>query len=75
MPRLIPSSNPFVLAVAALSAALFAMYIFFHLGDYTAERGLLAIVQIAGVSSAFGALVLLVLETTRQALGKIFPND
>jgi hypothetical protein len=57
-----------ILAAAALSGVVLATHIYLHLGDYTAERGLLAFAQIAGISAAFGVMVLLILETGRHAL-------
>ncbi len=75
MPKNIPSAHPFILAAAALSGALLAVHIYLHLGDYTAERGVVALLEIAAVSSAFGALVLLVLGTLGDALERIFPKD
>ncbi|WP_363350126.1 hypothetical protein [Methylocystis echinoides] len=62
------SAPPVILAAAALSGAILAIHIYLHLGDYTAERGLLAFAQVAGISSAFGAMVLLILEAARNAL-------
>ena len=75
MRRDIPRANPFILAAAGLSAVCLAGYIYSRLGDYTAERGLLAFLQIAGVSGAFGALVLLVLEAARHAVERPPPKD
>ncbi|MEK4033181.1 hypothetical protein WOC76_18280 [Methylocystis sp. IM3] len=75
MPKYIPSANPFLVAAAALSGVFLAVHIYLHLGDYTAERGVVAFLQIVGISSAFGAMVLLVLETARNAVEKIFPRD
>lgn len=61
-----------VLAASALSALLLAAHIHLHLGDYTAERGLAGLARMAGVCSAFGAMVMLVLETTLNAFERIF---
>jgi hypothetical protein len=68
-------AKPFILLASAAGAFLFAAYIYFNLGDYTAERGVSAFVQVVAVSSAFGALILLVLETTFVALDRMFPGE
>lgn len=69
------SAKPISLAAAAAGAVLFAAHIYFNLGDYTPERGLSAFVQVVAVSSAFGAMILLVLETTLVALERMFPGE
>jgi hypothetical protein len=69
------SAKPFIFLASAAGAVLFAVYIYSNLGDYTAERGVSALVQVVAVSSAFGALILLVLETTFVALDRMFPGE
>lgn len=69
------SAKRFILAAAAVGAALFAGHVYLNLGDYTAERGVSAFVQVVAVSSAFGAMILLVLETTFVALDRMFPGE
>lgn len=64
-----------IASAAAAAALLLGGHIYLHLGDYTAERGLAALVQMAGICAAFGAMVFLILETTRDALERIFPGD
>ncbi len=75
MPKNIQSASLFLRVAAVLSGVAFAVHIYLHLGDYTAERGVVALVQIAGISSAFSAMVLLLLETARNTLERIFPRD
>lgn len=75
MPRRAPKTSPGVAAASAAAALLLAGYIYLHLGDYTAERGLTAFAQMAGVCAAFGAMVFLILETTLDAMSRIFPGD
>ncbi len=62
---------PFIRAAAVASGVVLASHIYGHLGDYTSERGILALLQIAAIASAFGAMTLLVLETARHAFERI----
>jgi hypothetical protein len=68
-------ASPVIALASAVAALLLAGHIYLHLGDYTAERGLVALAQTAGICAAFGAMVFLILETTRDALERIFPGD
>lgn len=68
-------TSPGAAAASAAAALLFAGHIYLNLGDYTAERGLAAVAQVAAISSAFGAMVFLILETTLNALDRMFPGD
>ncbi len=72
MPVLEKKRRPGVLAAAAAAAHHLAAHIWLHLGDYTADRGLLAFARIAGICAAFGAMVFLILETTFDAMERIF---
>jgi hypothetical protein len=68
-------TSPGVAIASAAASVLLAAHIWLHLGDYTAERGLLALVQIAVICAAFGAMVHLILETTLNAMERLFPGD
>jgi hypothetical protein len=68
-------SRPGVLIASLAASLLLAGHIWLHLGDYTAERGVTAFAQIAGISAAFGAMVFLILETTLNAMARLFPGD
>jgi len=68
-------TSPGVAAASVAAALLLAGHIWSNLGDYTAERGLAALAQIAAICAAFGAMVFLILETTLDALGRMFPGD
>jgi hypothetical protein len=67
--------SPGVAIASSVSALLLAGHIYWRLGDYTADRGFVAFVQMAAICVAFGAMVFLVLETTRDAIERLFPGD
>ncbi len=71
------TENPCFLTLAGgvIGGVAFAIHIYLHLGDYTAERDHAAFVQIASISCAFGALVFLVLETARITLFEPRPES
>lgn len=75
MPDHATKTRPGVLIASVAASLLLAGHVWLHLGDYTAERGIVAFTQIAAVSAAFGAMVFLILDTTLGALERIFPGD
>ena len=60
-------TSPSTLA-AALSALVFGVHIYLNLGDYTAERGLIAFGQTFALMSAFGAMVYFIVEVMMHAI-------
>jgi hypothetical protein len=68
-------SRPGVLIASLAASLLLAGHIWLHLGDYTAERGVTAFAQILAICAAFGAMVFLILETTLNAMERLFPGD
>ena len=51
-----------------IAALAFAAWLYAHLGDFTAERGWRAALQVAAVSLAFGAMAQLVVEAAIRAV-------
>jgi predicted PurR-regulated permease PerM len=60
------------LAASAALALAFAAHVYFHLGDYTAERGVAALGKTALMALAFGAMAYLVIETIVAMCGSLF---
>ena len=65
-----PSRNYPLLVLAMLGGLGFAAYLNAHLGDFTAERGWRAALQVAALAMAFGAMLhLIVTAIARVAVG------
>ncbi|GDX37793.1 hypothetical protein LBMAG20_00080 [Methylocystaceae bacterium] len=58
--------------VCTVSGLVFAGHIYFNLGDYTAERGLVAFGQSLAIILAFAAMIYLIVETLLLALSRLF---
>jgi hypothetical protein len=68
-PRQSLISSP-TLWVAVVGALFFGGWLNAHLGDFTAERGWRALMQVAAISLAFGAMIHLIVEgIVRAVLG------
>lgn len=63
-----PPRNYPLMALGMLGGLGFAAYLNAHLGDFTAERGWRAALQVAAVSLAFGAMAQLVVEAAIRAV-------
>lgn len=50
------------------AAFAFAAWLYAHLGDFTAERGWRAALQVAAISLAFGAMLHLIVEAAVRAV-------
>ena len=61
--------------VCLVSGLFFAGHIYFNLGDYTAERGIVAFGQSLAIVLAFAAMVYLITETFLLALSRLFNLD
>ena len=61
--------------VCLVGGLFFAGHIYFNLGDYTAERGLVAFGQSLAIVLAFAAMVYLIIETFLLALSRLFNLD
>jgi len=61
--------------VCLVSGLFYAGHIYFNLGDYTAERGLVAFGQSLAIVLAFAAMVYLIIETFLLALSRLFNQD
>ena len=65
-----PPRNYPLLALGMLGGLGFAAYLNAHLGDFTAERGWRAALQVAALAMAFGAMLHLILTAiARVAVG------
>jgi hypothetical protein len=51
-----------------IGALVFAAWLYGHLGDFTAERGWRAALQVTAISLAFGAMAQLVVEAAIRAV-------
>ncbi len=68
-PRRPPQNTP-LLALVVLGGLAFAAWLNAHLGDFTAERGWRAVLQVAALAMAFGAMLhLVVTAIARVAVG------
>ncbi len=56
------------ISVTLVSALAFAAWLYAHLGDFTAERGWRAGIQVAAISLAFGAMAHLIGEAVMSAI-------
>ena len=56
------------LGITAIFALAFAAWLYGRLGDFTAERGWRAALQVAAISLAFGAMTHLVVEAVIRAV-------
>ena len=63
-----PPRNYPLMALGMLGGLGFAAYLNAHLGDFTAERGWRAALQVAAISLAFGAMTHLVVEAVIRAV-------
>ena len=62
--------NAPAIGVTLICSLAFAAWLYAHLGDFTAERGMRAGLQVAAISLAFGAMAHLIVEAvTRAVLG------
>lgn len=62
------SKSPSTLWIAVVGMFVFAVWLNAHLGDFTAERGWRALMQVAAVSLAFGAMTHLIVEALVRAV-------
>ena len=68
-PQRPPRSSP-LLALGMLGGLGFALWLNAHLGDFTAERGWRAVLQVVALSVAFGAMLhLIATAIERVAMG------